>query len=54
MDLLKLSTDLTPTRVRFKQTPLEFKMVDEINQILAKYTLLFYPNFNEHFDINTD
>ena len=41
-------------KVKFKWTDAEHKVYDEIKCIVARHTLLAYPDFNKHFDIHMD
>ena len=52
--LLQPLTSLTSTEVRFEWTNSEQQAFDKIKQIVARYTLLIYPGFNERFYIHTD
>ena len=52
--LLQPLTVLTSTTVMFKCTDVEQKAFDKLKRIVARDTLLIYPDFNERFDIHTD
>ena len=52
--LLQPLTALKSTKVTFKWTDLGQKAFDKIKRIVARYTLLIYPDFNENFDLHTD
>ena len=47
-------TKIIPVTVKFKWTKIEQDAFDEINRIVARDTLLTYPDFNEEFKIHTD
>ena len=50
--LLQPITIFTPTKITFKWADIEQKSFDKIKQIVARNTLLIYPDFNKHFDIH--
>ena len=52
--LLQPLTALTSTNIEFKWTYVKQKEFDKIKQIVARDTLLIYPDFNERFEIHTD
>ena len=54
LHLLQSFTALASTRVSFKWIDAKQKALDKIKQIVARNTLLIYPDFNECFDIHTD
>ena len=54
LHLLQPFTALASTRVQFKWIDAKQKALDKIKQIVARNTLLIYPDFNERFDIHTD
>ena len=45
---------MTSKDVKFKCTELHQKNLDLIKKVIAKGTLLAYPNYNARFDIHTD
>ena len=51
LHLLQPFTALASTRVSFKWINAKQKALDKIKQIVARNTLLIYPDFNECFDI---
>ena len=51
--LLKPLIALTSTKITFKWTNVEQKAFNKIRQIVARDTLLTYPDLNERFDIHT-
>ena len=53
-ELLAPLTSMTSKVVKFKWTELHQKNFDLIKKVIAKETLLAYPNFNTRFDIHTD
>jgi hypothetical protein len=53
-DLLAPLTALTSDATKWKWTDVEQKAFNDIKKVVAKETLLVYPNFNETFDIHTD
>ena len=53
-NLLHSLTTLTSNKVKFKWTDSEQKVFNEIKEIVARNTLLIYPDLNKHFDIHTD
>ena len=50
--LLHPLTELTLNRLKFKWAYAEQKAFDEIKCIVARYTLLAYPDLNKRFDIH--
>ena len=50
--LLQPLTARTSTKLDFKWTDVEQKVLDEIKKIVARNTLLIYQYFNEHFDMS--
>ena len=53
-DLLAPLTSMTSKESKWKWTELHQNNVDLIKNVIAKDTLLAYPNFNTRFDIHTD
>ena len=53
-ELLAPLTSMTSKEVKFKWTELHQKNLDLIKKVIAKETLLAYPNFNARFDLHTD
>ena len=47
-------TRLPSIKQKFKWTQVKQDAFEEIKRILARYTLLNYPDFNETFKIHTD
>ena len=47
-------TKLTPIKRKFKWTKVEQDVFDKIKRIVARNTLLNYPDFNENFKIHTN
>ena len=45
---------LTAETVKWKWTEVHQKAFEEIKRVMARETLLAYPNFSEPFDIHTD
>ena len=52
--LLAPLTALTSVKSKWKWTEVEQKAFEEIKKVIAKETLLIYPNFNKRFDVHTD
>ena len=52
-DLLAPLTSMTSKEVKFKWTELHQKSLNLIKKVIAKETLLAYPNFNIRFDLHT-
>ena len=47
-------TKIKPGRISFKWTKIKQDAFNEIKWIVARYTLLTYPYFNEEFKIHTN
>ena len=47
-------TKITPSKVKFKWKKIKQDAFNTIKRIMARDTLLAYPDFNEEFKINTD
>ena len=47
-------TNITSSKVRFKCTKIKQDAFDKIKRIVARDTLLDYPDFNEEFKIHTN
>ena len=52
--VLALLTALTSLDAKFVWTDKERKAFNTMKQILSKETLLAYPDFSKHFEIDTD
>ena len=52
--MLALLTTLTSIKRKFEWTQVKQDDFDKIKLIVAYYTLLTYPDFNETFKIHTD
>ena len=47
-------TNLTPIKIKFKWEDKEQKISKEITRVASHSNSLYYPDFNENFEINTD
>ena len=47
-------TKITSSKLKFKWTKIKKNAFEEIKRIVARDTLLAYPDFNEEFKIHTD
>ena len=52
--ILQTLTAMTTIKVKVKWTDVKQQVFDKIKRIVARDTLLIYPDFNERFDIHTD
>ena len=50
--LIQSLTALTSTKVKFKWIDVEQQAFHKFKQIVARDTMLLYPDFNERFDIH--
>ena len=51
--LLQPLTTITPDKVTLKWAGFEHRAFEDIKHIIARYTLLEYPDLNKRFDIHT-